>query len=448
MNQIPHLGRSRIVKAITDANDSDKGFEQGTAMLDAVHFAVIIDAEQAATPAGQAAVLTAVVTAVKCFGSATLVCGDDVALTRRFRLDRTLVEAARLHGAEIAQSIPKDATHVVAIGQADADEVFVRCWWNGWMSGVLPAFDDEPIGNSDNPLAGIFAGALAVREVFAKVLGRRRNIARRATISLWNPWRLNGDQNPPTTLSLPDKLWFVGLGHLGQGFLWSLGFLPVAGGHAVLQDDQVVGQENVATGLLTSSLDFETENHKTRVAARWLEAVGWKTSILERRNFGDLRLSSEDPVIMLMGLDEPAARIAIAKGCHDFVLDAGVGYGAIDFEIAQIRVIPRGVDPETLWSRPAAPKNVDAVLDKPAYREHARKHGNCGTYSLAEASVAVPFVGAAIGALTIAQLLRLAALRPTNQISQVELGTVEAASAGVFNPVPGRGLGGFEFSFA
>uniref|UniRef100_UPI0037042C1E hypothetical protein n=1 Tax=Mesorhizobium atlanticum TaxID=2233532 RepID=UPI0037042C1E len=149
-----------------------------------------------------------------------------------------------------------------------------------------------------------------------------------------------------------------------------------------------------------------------------------------------------------MGLDEPLARIAIVKGGHDFVLDAGVGYGAIDFEIGQIRVIPRGIDPQTLWSRPSAPKNVDAVLDKPAYREHARKHGNCGTYSLAEASVAVPFVGAAVGALTIAQLLRLAALRPSSQLSQIELGMVEAATAGVFNEVPSRGLGGFDFSFA
>lgn len=448
MTQIAHLGRSRIAKVITDAADSDKDFEQAAATLDAVLLVVTLDAEQAATAAGQAAVLTMVTASMKCFGKAVLVCDDDAPLKRRLDLGSTLLEVVRAVGGKVEQSIPPDATHVVTIGQRDVDNAFAQCWWSGWNAGVLPPWDDERCGNSDNPLAGVFAGGLAVREVFANAIGRRRSVNHRVATSLWTPWqRPDGGDTPPSKLALPGKLWFVGLGHLGQGFLWSLAFLPVSG-HAILQDDQTVGEENVATGLVTRRSDFEIKKQKTRVAARWLEGAGWKTSLIERRNHGDLQLTPDDPPVILTSIDEPNARIAIAKAGQEFLIDAGVGHGAIDFEIGQIRVVPKGVDPETLWSRPARTKNVDAMLQKPAYREHARDHDNCGTFSLAEASVAVPFVGATVGALTIAQLLRLAALKSTAQIIQIELGMPEATSAGILNPTPTAGFGGIEFSFA
>jgi len=80
----------------------------------------------------------------------------------------------------------------------------------------------------------------------------------------------------------------------------------------------------------------------------------------------------------------------------------------------------------------------------PAYRGHARKYDGCGTLTLAEASAAVPFVGAAIGALTIAQLLRVASMCSTPRIMQVELNAPEAACAGTLNPAAVQGLGGIE----
>mgnify|MGYP001046187553 FL=1 len=446
MAHIPHLGRSRIAKAMTDATESDKDFEQADATLVAVRVVICIDSDQARTAAGQAAVLTIITTCCKCFGRVVLVCADEPAMNRQLGLGATLLEAARACGAEVSPTQPMDTTHVVSIGSAIAEEGFVRCWWDSWTAGILPGWEGEPMGNSANPLSGIFSGALAVREIFANVIGRRRGVVRSSKVSLWCPQ--GGEScHPPNILTLPKSLWLVGLGHLGQGFLWSLGFLPPAA-HAILQDDQTAGEENVATGLVTRQSDFERKNHKTRVAARWLDGAGWTTSILERRNYGDLRLTADDPAVVLTSIDEPLARIDIAKAGYSFLVDAGVGHGAVDFEIGQVRVVPRGVDPEGLWSRPPNPKDIDAMLQKRAYRAHARKHDNCGTFSLAEASVAVPFVGAAIGALTIAQLLRLAALGSTSQIIQIELGMPEAISMGVVNPPSDVGLGGVEFSFA
>ncbi|MGG7579590.1 hypothetical protein [Rhizobium sp. Nf11,1] len=449
MAQIAHLRRSRIVKAITDVAGSDKDFEQADIILNRILPTIKIDRELAVTAAGQAAVLTALTTSIKCFGSANLVCDFDAPLKRRLSLGSSLFEAAHAIGATITQSVPGNSTHLIAIGNGPDEGAFVRCWWDRWTAGILPPWDEELAGVSGNPLAGVFAGGLAVREVFANAIGRRRNVNQRSVLSLWCPWNSSSvDDVPPSILTLPGKLWFVGLGHLGQGYLWNLAFLPVSDTHAILQDDQEVGEENVATGLLTRHLDFETHNNKARVSARWLEEAGWTTNLIERRNYGDIRLTPEDPPVVLTSIDEPLARIEIAKAGHQFLIDAGVGHGALDFEIGQIRVVPSDIDPESLWSRQTPAKDIDAVLRKVAYIEHARKHDRCGTFTLAEASVAVPFVGATVGALGIAQLLRLAALGTTPQILQIELGMPQGATRGVLNPPSPSAFGGSEFSFA
>ena len=73
------------------------------------------------------------------------------------------------------------------------------------------------------------------------------------------------------------------------------------------------------------------------------------------------------------------------------------------------------------------------------------RYGGCGTFMLAEASAAVPFVGAAIGAVTIAQLLRVASMNSTPSIMQVDsLMPRQAASAGRLNPAATQGLGGID----
>jgi hypothetical protein len=62
---------------------------------------------------------------------------------------------------------------------------------------------------------------------------------------------------------------------------------------------------------------------------------------------------------------------------------------------------------------------------------------------LAEASVAVPFVGAAAAALTIAQASRLASLQPIPHLMQVELGATEMVTNGGLAPGPETNLGSF-----
>ena len=442
-----HLRRSRIAKALTDRALGAKSFAAAEQQLDQVRVAIKLSPSLARTAAGQSAALTAIRASYKTFGNATLVGAAATRLIKRLPIGKTIGTAARALGAHIVDRIPTDTTHLVTIGNdQDPSGSFVRCWWDGWTAGVVPPWDSRACGLSGNPLAGVFAGAIAVREVFASVLGYPRSGARVSIVSLWEPW-INPElaSAGPGTVFIPPRLWFIGLGHLGQGFLWSLGLLPVAGVQAVLQDDQNVGEENVATGLITGEPDVTRK--KARVAADWLDGIGWPTTLIERRHHGDIPRLPGDAGIVVTGLDEPDARIQIANAGFDYMIDAGVGHGSTDFETAQIRVLARGADPGEFWSTHEPPKDLTKLLESCAYQELGATD-SCGTRTLAGASVAVPFVGAAIGALTITQAIRIASMQPTVQLMQMELGCPALTCTGRMNTEPLTSLGSITMCLA
>jgi hypothetical protein len=289
-------------------------------------------------------------------------------------------------------------------------------------------------------LSGSFAGALAVRQVFADVLAAAcppRNL----TVSLWEPWT-EATAPGPDCFRAPNALWLVGLGHLGQAFVWTLLMLPYRGTRrVVLQDDQQIDDENEATSLLVLP-GCEVGNRKVRLANRWLEFGGWDTEMIERQHRGDLRPTPEDPPFLLAGLDRLPPRKMLAGSGFDYMIDAGIGHGSGDFEGIQIRVIAKGAEIDGLWNAPSATPPADRLLSGEAYRSLEREIGACGTFSLANASVAVPFVGAAAGALAIAQVIRLASMQPGSALLQMELGSPEMVIDGGRSPAPQAFLGG------
>lgn len=437
--------RSRVTKALTDAARAGS-FAEAEARLDAVKLVVVLGADQLATPAGQAATLTAIATARKCFGRVVLVAPPDAPLIAALPLGATLLKAARRLGARISARPVTAATHTIRIGTAPRSGGWdLRCWWDRWLGGTR-AYDVDVLGDSQLALAGIFAGAAAVRQVFACVLAGRNIRERDVTLSLWQPWEAAVlDQRGPERFDVPDKLWFLGLGHLGQAFVWNLCFLPGTGDRlAVLQDDQKIGEENEATSLLVLPRDIG--KRKTRVSASWLEKAGWRTELIERRHYGDIALKEADPPFLLSGLDRLEPRLALARHGFPFMLDAGIGHGPADFEGIQLRTVVGGQPPDGLWGKTEAAASEDGtkgLLVRPAYVELEQHVGQCGTVGFAEASVAVPFVGAATGALTIAQAIRLASLEPAPTFLQVELGAPEMATLGGLTAAPETNLGSF-----
>jgi hypothetical protein len=435
-----HWKRSRITKALTDAARAGS-FCEAEARLDAIHVAVVVGLDQMATVAGQAAALTAVATAQKCFGRVTLVTSDDAPLIAKLPVGTTLQRAARQLGAHVSSMPNKKTSHTIIIGSAASGKGWsVHCWWDRWHSGVRARA--ELPGDSRLALAGVFSAALAVRQIFACVLAGKTLRARDATVSLWAPWGPAGrDDIGPERFDVPDQFWFLGLGHLGQGFVWNLCLLGGIGGRAVVQDDQEIGEENEATSLLVLGTDIG--EMKTRIAAQWLKASGWKANIVERRHHGDINLLPSDPPFLLCGLDRVEPRLAMAKHGFDYMIDAGLGHGPHDFEGIQIRVIAKDDDIADLWVKNL--KDAGGELPEgplnPAYIDLEKTIGQCGVVSFVEASTSVPFVGAAAGALVIAQAIRLASLKSTARFMQMELGSPEMVSMAGFAKSPEVNLG-------
>ena len=136
-------------------------------------------------------------------------------------------------------------------------------------------------------LSGILAASLAVSEIFMSfaeitVEATRRPIA----LSLWRP---DADVRDPLAQGvpvqfLPKKLWVLGLGHLGNAYLWALAALQYQDAwevKVVLNDFDRVKPENVETGLLFT--DAAHTQYKTRICSTWLEKRGFRTRIVERR---------------------------------------------------------------------------------------------------------------------------------------------------------------------
>ena len=438
--------RSRVTKALTDGGRAGS-FEEAEARLNAVRVEVVLGPDQIVTAAGQAAALTAVATARKCFGRVTLVLANDARLLAALPIGDTVRAAAQRLGALTDTQASKLATHTICIGDVpEAPNWGVRCWWDRWLTGTR-VFSDDLAGDSRHPIAGIFAGAVAVRQIFACVLAERDIRPRDTTISLWTPWEpAKMDEIGPERFDIPDKLWLLGLGHLGQAFVWTLCFLHAEGQRlVVLQDDQTIGEENEATSLLVLPGDEELGEKKVRIADAWLRQAGWDTSLIERRHVGDIALFEDDPPVLLAGLDRLKPRLVLARHGFPYMIDAGIGHGPGDFEGIQIRTIVNGEPPEGLWSEPAKAAETEdgtkGLLDRPAYRELEQHVGECGKVSFAEASVAVPFVGAATGAIVVGQAIRLASLESAPVFLQVELGAPGMATFSGLAAAPVSNLG-------
>ena len=435
-----HLKRSRITKALTDRRQG-LTFPEAEARLDSVRPAVELGEDQARTPAGQAAALTAVATAYKCFGSVVLVTpAAEARLIHPLFIGATVGEAARRLGATVFSARPEGEFHVVQVGGSQGLKGWrLRCWWDRWLTGAR-SHEGEPLGDSRLPLAGTFSGALCVRQIFAKVVAGGLT-ERDLTVSLWEPWTsVDLEQTGPERFELPNRLWLLGLGHLGQGFGWNLGFMPYQGPRrVVVQDDQSIAEENEATSLLVTAEDIG--ERKTRAARRWLEARGWQVDMIERRNFGDVRLQDEDPPYLVGGLDKLPPRKAMAQVGFEYMVDVGIGRGPVDFEGIQIRVIPKGADAGTLWNVEAHEDRTNRLIESEPYKALQQTQGQCGTFEIADASVSVPFVGAAAGALALAQLIRLASLEAAARLLQLELHAPEMVLHPGFVTPPEMNLG-------
>jgi hypothetical protein len=129
---------------------------------------------------------------------------------------------------------------------------------------------------------------------------------------------------------LPRDLWVLGLGHLGNAYLWALAALPYANPASTeifLNDFDSVESENGETGMIFGIADQGT--HKTRICSRWLEARGFRTRIIERRFDSTFRCRNAkpdaEPKLAFCGFDSNPARRDLEAAGFTRVLESGHG---------------------------------------------------------------------------------------------------------------------------
>ena len=232
-------------------------------------------------------------------------------------------------------------------------------------------------------------------------------------LSLWRPWDPEAWLTPagagPALGRLPTDLWLIGLGHLGQAYLWTLGLLPYADPsllRLVLHDYDLLVPANLSTSPLT--FPNMLRQKKTRALASWCERRGFRTTIVELPFGQDLRVQDSDPQLAICGVDNAHARAALEDVGFRRVIEAGLGKGVREYLAFQIHGFPGPQKARERWGAGAASAPAGSHLtDRPAYLALAAEGlDRCGLTTLAGKTVGAPFVGTVVAAIVVAEVIR------------------------------------------
>jgi hypothetical protein len=316
-------------------------------------------------------------------------------------------------GVELTDEEDSDGcSFILTIGvEAKPGDRSLQVICNSWQGGVSP-MDNTATTLPDTgylSLGGVAAGAIGVGLAFLIVSGIDERCADKPTgVSLWRPdldWLAVESVGEPID-QLPQKLWLLGLGHLGQAYLWSLSLLPYppsAKPQVLLQDFDNVIEANMSAGVLCEKKHIDIK--KARVCAEWLERINYKTSITERRFNQHTVRDGEESFIALCGFDNALSRTYLEDAGFDLVIEAGIG-GTLDcFDDFTLHTFPgasrKAAD---LWKSVEIEQVNKSVLKEVKKEDKER----CGALydALSKKAISTSFVGLLAGAFVIAEVLR------------------------------------------
>ncbi len=291
-------------------------YEAALAILGGFRLAIIVGRDIAVSIGSQVALLTAVNVARRSFLGGVFVSGcPDAACLTPLGGSAGMRHAVFALGGILTDEIPKSVPLlVIGGGQRLANSaVALRVTWGGWSGGVVHPGGHRLAEDSSCPVAAVLAACIGVSELFQAHTGDIPDAGRRSVgLSLWQPsahWA-DVDAGGPDLQWLPSHLWLIGLGNLGQAYLWCLGALPYeqpSQVQLVLQDFDEIEQSNDSTSVLSHLRDIGTR--KTRMSAAWAEGIGFRCRLMEGR-FGAWTKRSdeaEDPTVALFGVDNAYA---------------------------------------------------------------------------------------------------------------------------------------------
>ena len=372
---------------------------------------------------GQAALLTAVVTARRAFGTVTVLAADPAAvLTTGIFTNQTIASAVTSQGAQLIQGPGPAATSpdwpVLLIGPATpaphcGDSTYptatIRASWSGWTarvtSSILPVLSET---RAFCVPAAIAAAALGVSEAFGAIRARPGSDAgyRDITLNLWNPGGGPAASPGPDLAYAPYAWWLVGLGHLGQATAWVISWLPYtspADVEITLQDTGRTTPANYSTGVLTPE---ESDNVlKTRLVAAVLETAGFTTRLIERCTDASMQVAPAECHVAIIGVDNLNTRRLTSGTGWPLAIDLGLGDRPDTFDSILLRRFPgiQRSDRITAWQAQPAAVTVPTT---PAFIDLQARHDKCGVTELAGKAVGAAFTGITAACLAITEATR------------------------------------------
>jgi hypothetical protein len=418
----------RLAKRAMD-DGSARSREEAEALLRHYSIAIVVDDPVVGDGPHQAAVLAAVAFGRRVFLGGVTVAGNlNVPLVTPLPFGRTLAEAVVALGGRLEDTPAGVPILRVGNGPGDRMQGFcVRLVFAGWRGGIVPNDTDGIDAGAGEPmaLAPMLAAALGVNEAFLHLACELPSAGRRCVgLSLWDladPDWLDARAPDPVLRYLPTRLWLIGLGHLGQAFLFALGLLPYerpADLHLVLQDDDIITPSTESTSILSDATMIGGK--KTRTMAAWAERRGFDTTISERLFDEHTRRQPHEPAIALCGLDNAAGRRTLDLAGFDFVAEAGLGRGHADFRTIVVHTLPGDLPAAKLWE---GSDTAAGAIDAAAYRKLLEDGSldRCGVTLLAGKAVGAPFVGGTAATVVIAEVLRLLHGAPVNRLVELNL---------------------------
>lgn len=377
------------------------------------------DAATCQDVSGQAALLTAVVTATRAFGNVLVHASDpEVVIMSGVYAGRTLRAAVAHQGAHLVQ-LPLDSDigrswPVLLIGSSTSAPpvptpgTVLRATWTGWTAEVRASDSAPPCAvGARCVLAAIAAAAMGVSEVFGNTRNSPGSDAgfRDISLNLWHPGA--PDRDGPALAHAPASWWLVGLGHLGQAYSWVISWLTYNDPSAievVLQDVDHTTPGNHSTGVLTPP--GSNGQRKTRLISDVLGNTGIDTRIIERRLSSDLRVTDDECHVAMIGVDNLHARRLISDVGWLLAVDVGLGSGPQNFASILLHRFPgtRRSDEVPAWRNTSdRPITVPAT---PAFTDLQARQDACGVIELAGKAVGASFVGVAAACLAVAEATR------------------------------------------
>jgi len=208
----------------------------------------------------------------------------------------------------------------------------------------------------------------------------------------------------PALALLPQKLWLLGLGHLGQAYTWTLGMLPFAEPSRTtifLQDFDSVEPGNWSAGLLCEANGVG--KMKTRLCADWLQTRGLQTRMIERAFDERLHRQSDEPRVALCGFDNAESRRSLEDVGFELIVESGLGATLDRFDRIVLHTFPDASDKaRDIWAKNQAD---ESTFDLSLLEEDEEE---CGIVlqEIAGKSISSSFTGACASALVVGEVLR------------------------------------------